>query len=86
MEKTFTFMECTKAQKVVCPYVMLQKGVGHWWDMVKRAYHMEENPLVWTRFKELFLRKCFPLAKRDELEAKFLQLTQGSLSLVEYER
>ena len=54
--------------------------------MVKRAYHTEENPFDWTRFKELFLQKYFPLAKRDEKEAEFLQLTQGSLSLVEYER
>ena len=86
MEKTFTFMECTEAQKVVCASVMLKKGAGHWWDMVKRAYHTGENPLVWTRFKELFLEKYFSLAKRDEKEAKFLQLSQGSLSLVEYER
>lgn len=53
---------------------------------MKKAYHIKENPLVWTRFKELFLKKYFPLTKRDEKEIKFLQLTQGSLSLVEYKR
>lgn len=46
--------------------------------MTKRAYHLEENPLEWDRFKELFIKK--------NEKTKFIKLTQGKLSLVEYEK
>ncbi|KAF3451260.1 hypothetical protein FNV43_RR07355 [Rhamnella rubrinervis] len=35
---------------------------------------------------ELFLKRYFPIVKRDEKEAEFLRLIQGNLSLVEYEQ
>ncbi|KAF3432571.1 hypothetical protein FNV43_RR27311 [Rhamnella rubrinervis] len=54
--------------------------------MTKRAYHTEEHLLEWERFKELFLEKYFSLVKKNEKEAEFVKLTQGKLSLVEYER
>ncbi|KAK4835620.1 hypothetical protein QYF36_012149 [Acer negundo] len=37
-------------------------------------------------FKELFNQKYFPEELRNEKESEFLRLTQGSMSLVEYER
>ncbi|KAF3443402.1 hypothetical protein FNV43_RR13084 [Rhamnella rubrinervis] len=51
-----------------------------------RTYNLEENPMLWNHFKELFLEKYFPIMKQDEKEAEFLRLTQGNLSLVEYKR
>ena len=42
--------------------------------------------MKWTRFKELILQKYFPLVKKNEKEAEFICLTQGNLSLVEYEK
>ena len=46
----------------------------------------EDNPLQWTKFKELFLEKYFSLVKKNEKEVEFITLTQENLSLVEYER
>lgn len=46
LEKTFTFIVYTEAQKVFCASFMLKKVVSYWWDMVKRPYHTDENPLV----------------------------------------
>ena len=45
-----------------------------------------ENPLTWTRFKELFNDKYFPLSMQNAKEVEFLHLKQGNLSRIEYER
>ncbi|KAF3433509.1 hypothetical protein FNV43_RR24611 [Rhamnella rubrinervis] len=51
-------------------------------------YHSDEfhDDSSNEEFKELFLKKYFPFVKRNEKEADLILLTQGNLSLVEYER
>ena len=85
-ELTFELMTYSETQKVICATHMLRDSVMHWWDSTKRAHSIAENPLNWTRFKELFNDKYFPLSIRSTKEAKFLHLKQSNLSLVEYER
>ncbi|KAF3445923.1 hypothetical protein FNV43_RR11100 [Rhamnella rubrinervis] len=82
LEKVLMLMDFTEAQKVVCASFMLKEEARHWWDMVKRAYHTEQNPMVWIQYKTLFLAKFFPLLKQKEKEAEFLSLKQVDLSLL----
>ncbi|XP_021829293.1 uncharacterized protein LOC110769588 isoform X3 [Prunus avium] len=52
-----------------------------WWDEVKKA---EDVSLMdWEGFKTVFYAKYFPA--KDRLEASFLSLEQGSLSVGDYE-
>ena len=81
IKNIFSLMTCNETASY-----MLKIGSSHWWDMTKRAYDTEDNPLQGTKFKELFLEKYFPLVKNNEKEAEFIRLTQGNLSLVEYQR
>ncbi|KAJ4717071.1 Retrotransposon protein, putative, Ty3-gypsy subclass [Melia azedarach] len=48
------------------------------------TYMLKRSASHW--FKELFNEKYFPQSLRDDKEAEFIQLTQGSKSLIEYER
>ncbi|TXG69944.1 hypothetical protein EZV62_004879 [Acer yangbiense] len=45
-----------------------------------------DDQKVACAFKELFNQKYFPEELRNEKESEFLRLTQGFMSLVEYER
>ena len=55
---------------------MLKEGASHWWDIIKRAYHTDEHPMIWALFKTLFLEKYFPRVKREEKETEFVSLKQ----------
>ena len=68
LEKIFLLTDISETQKVVCASFMLKEGASHWWDMIKRAYHTDEHPMMWALFKTLFLEKYFPRVKREEKE------------------
>ncbi|KAH7564913.1 hypothetical protein JRO89_XS09G0065600 [Xanthoceras sorbifolium] len=72
--------------KASCAALMLKGDAGHWWEMTKRGHNTPNNPITWTRFKELFNEKYFSEELKIEKESEFIALTQGTMSLVEYER
>ena len=86
LEKVFNMTDVTETEKVICASFMLKEGASHWWDLIKRAYNIDEQPMMWASFKTLFFEKYFPRVKQEEKEAEFLSLKQGNLTLVEYER
>ncbi|XP_052176687.1 uncharacterized protein LOC127790991 [Diospyros lotus] len=57
----------------------------HWWDSTARS-RPQGHGWTWDQFKELFLKKYYPANIRNQKEAEFLMLKQGSLTLIEYER
>ena len=60
LEKIFLLTDVSETQKVVCASFMLKEGASHWWDMIKRAYRIDEYWMMWALFKTLFLKKYFP--------------------------
>ncbi|XP_022853763.1 uncharacterized protein LOC111375195 [Olea europaea var. sylvestris] len=87
LEGIFKHMNCNDAQKVSCAKFMLTNDAGHWWDSETRIKTAEQlRNLTWDQFKESLMGKYFPQSLRDQKEVEFLQLTQGSLPLGEYER
>lgn len=56
-------MDYSESQKVICAAFMLKMGASHLCDIIKRAYHMEESPIEWIEFKELFLNNYFFVGK-----------------------
>ncbi|KAH7533780.1 hypothetical protein FEM48_Zijuj04G0168100 [Ziziphus jujuba var. spinosa] len=45
MEKIFSFMTWTNAQKVTCAVYMLKQSANHWWEMTSRAWNVERKSL-----------------------------------------
>ncbi|KAF3455727.1 hypothetical protein FNV43_RR00369 [Rhamnella rubrinervis] len=62
-----------------------QEGASYWWVMIKRAYCVDESPML-RAFKTLLYVNYFFRVKREEKEIEFLSLKQRNLSMVEYER
>ncbi|XP_074346492.1 uncharacterized protein LOC141685278 [Apium graveolens] len=70
-------------KKTIFVAFMLKGEANYWWE-AKRA--IEENPVVsWERFTALFLEKYFPKHLEQQMELKFLELEQGSMTFAEYE-
>ena len=85
IERIFNLINCPDARKVACATFMLQHGARHWWDSTARS-RPQGHMWTWEEFKELFLKKYYPTNIRNQKEAEFLMLKQGSMTLVEYER
>ncbi|KAH7564847.1 hypothetical protein JRO89_XS09G0039700 [Xanthoceras sorbifolium] len=79
LEKVFDFINCTDEQKVSCAAFMLKGDAGHWWEMTKRGHNTSNNPITWTRFKELFNEKYFSEELKIEKESEFIALIQGTM-------
>ncbi|XP_038988074.1 uncharacterized protein LOC120112563 [Phoenix dactylifera] len=85
MEKAFRAMECTDEEKVRFATYMLQDRAHHWWMSVERTLASEQEALTWQRFRTAFYSKYFPSSRLRELEREFLNLSQGTMTVDEYE-
>ncbi|XP_062012153.1 uncharacterized protein LOC133728711 [Rosa rugosa] len=86
LEIHFEMMDCTQVELRRVATCLLEGDARFWWDTVKRVTlpaameHME-----WAVFKEKFLEKYFPQVEKDKKELEFIQLTQGKMTVIEYE-
>lgn len=81
IENLFEMMECSEVEKKELAVFLLQGKARYWWAEVKRA--QDVSVMDWEGFKTVFYAKYFPL--KDRLEASFLSLEQGSMSVGDYE-
>ncbi|XP_022854137.1 uncharacterized protein LOC111375533 [Olea europaea var. sylvestris] len=87
LERTFKHLSYTDAQKLLCAEFMLVDATGHWWESASRTrIETQQSNLTWACFKEDVMEKYFPQALRDRKETKFLQLKQGKMALIDYEK
>ncbi|XP_043710389.1 uncharacterized protein LOC122659330 [Telopea speciosissima] len=85
LEKNFTLLNLTDAQKVVCATYQLQGKVDDWWQFAHRIKERDGQPLTWARSQEVFYKKYFPTSLRQRKEEEFLTLEQHNLSVMDYE-
>jgi len=71
-------------QKVRLGTHMLAEEAEYWWINTKRRIEASGDAITWVRFKNEFLKKYFPEDLRNKKEVEFLNLKQGSMSIVEY--
>ncbi|KAL8108297.1 hypothetical protein AgCh_024666 [Apium graveolens] len=84
MERAFELVQLGDDQKTPYATYFLKGEVIYWWDSVKA---MEANQQVsWERFKKLFLEKYYLKYMQNQMELKFLELKQGSMTVLEYEK
>ena len=53
-----------------------------WWDWVKTSRDLEE--ITWAEFHGLFMSKYFPATARHAKAQEFLELRQGTMTVMEY--
>ena len=53
-----------------------------WWDRVKTSRDLEA--MTWAEFHELFMSKYFPATARHAKAQEFLELRQGTMTVMEY--
>ncbi|KAL8145807.1 hypothetical protein AgCh_003815 [Apium graveolens] len=83
MEKAFELVGAGTEQKTKFACYFLKGEANYWWKST-RALEGGEF-ITWERFTELFLEKYFPRYMKNQMEIKILNLTQGDLTVAEYE-
>ena len=53
-----------------------------WWDWVKTSRDLKA--MTWAEFHELFMGKYFPAIGRHAKAQEFLELKQGTMTVMEY--
>ena len=83
VEKILRAMEITSdATKVTLANFQLEGESQLWWDWVRNSRNVET--LTWEEFKELFMGNYFPATARRAKAKEFLELRQGTMSVLEY--
>ncbi|XP_038985537.1 uncharacterized protein LOC120111734 [Phoenix dactylifera] len=85
MEKAFRAMGCTEEEKIRFATYMLQDRAHHWWESVERTMMQDAGYVTWPGFRMAFYSKYFPSSRIRELEREFLSLSQGSMTVEDYE-
>ena len=84
IERIFRVMDCTPAQKVRYGTHMLAVEADDWWLETCQKLEAAGENVTWAVFRREFLRKYFPEDVCGKKEIEFLELKQGSMSVVEY--
>ncbi|MQM10722.1 hypothetical protein Taro_043624 [Colocasia esculenta] len=86
IEKIFRAIRCADEDKVTLATYMLQERADVWWASLKRT-RFEDGAVdvAWDEFVRLFRAKFVPEHIQDRMEQEFLSLTQGSMTVLEYE-
>ncbi|MQM23174.1 hypothetical protein Taro_056237, partial [Colocasia esculenta] len=85
-EKIFRAIRCAEEERVTLATYMVQERADVWWSSVLRTQFAEgAMEVAWTKFVRLFRAKYIPKHVQDRMEQEFLTLTQGSMSVLEYE-
>ncbi|XP_074323496.1 uncharacterized protein LOC141660410 [Apium graveolens] len=83
IKKTFEIVGVENDKKTLFAAYMLKEEANYWWE-AKR--NLEGTTVIsWDRFMEIFLEKYFPRHMEAQMELKFLQLKQDSMTAAEYE-
>ena len=53
-----------------------------WWDWVKTSRDIEA--MTWAEFHELYMGKYFPATTKHAKAQEFLELRQGTMTVMEY--
>ncbi|XP_024199937.1 uncharacterized protein LOC112203162 [Rosa chinensis] len=87
METYFEMMDCNEIEKRKLATFMLKSEARVWWNYTQKT--IDVTTLTWDGFDVtisfIFREKYFPASVREKLEREFLLLTQGKMTVTEYE-
>ncbi|MQM19254.1 hypothetical protein Taro_052255, partial [Colocasia esculenta] len=86
IEKIFRAIRCAEDEKVTLATYMLQERADVWWSSILRT-RFEDGAveIAWDEFVRLFRAKFVLEHIQDKMEQVFLSLTQGSMTMLEYD-
>ena len=83
VERVLEAMEITSNVTKIRLATFQLKGESQvWWDWVKASRNLEA--MMWEEFRELFMGKFFPTSSRHAKAREFLELNQGTMTVLEY--
>ncbi|MQM10412.1 hypothetical protein Taro_043308 [Colocasia esculenta] len=86
IEKIFRAVMCADEDKVTLATYMLQERADVWWaSLLRTRFEDGAIEIDWDEFVRLFRAKFVPEHIQDRKEQEFLSLTQGSMTVLEYE-
>ncbi|MQL76909.1 hypothetical protein Taro_009301 [Colocasia esculenta] len=85
-EKIFRAIRCAEEERVTLATYMLRERADVWWSFVLHTQFGDgAMEVAWTEFVHLFRAKYIPEHVQDRMKQEFLTLTQGLMSVLEYE-
>ena len=82
VEKILEAIEITSnATKIGLAAFQLEGESQVWWDWIKISRDLEA--MTWAELHEFFMRKYFPTTARHAKAWEFLELKQGSMTMME---
>ena len=83
VERVLEAMEITSnVTKIRLATFQLEGESQVWWDWVKASRNLEA--MMWEEFRELFMCKFFPASAKYAKAREFLELKQGTMTVLEY--
>ena len=83
VERILEAMEITSdATRIKLATFQLEGESKIWWDWAKVS--RDPETMTWGEFLELFMDKFFPASARHAKAQEFLELKQGSMTMLEY--
>ncbi|XP_042485925.1 uncharacterized protein LOC122066176 [Macadamia integrifolia] len=79
-------MTLTEEQKLMCADYQLKNEANAWWKSTKPILVALQPNLTWEHFKVEFYNNYFPDSMRERKEIEFMELKQGSNSVLEYQQ
>ncbi|XP_052210449.1 uncharacterized protein LOC127813488 [Diospyros lotus] len=83
IEKHLRTIGCTDAQKVQLATYLLRGAAERWWETARLRFRNREPS--WAEFRELFNANYFLAWVRSQKTYEFIELTQGNMSVAQYE-
>ncbi|XP_034208211.1 uncharacterized protein LOC117621768 [Prunus dulcis] len=85
MERIMEVMAVPQDRKVVLATFFLIRNARHWWESVRRRYR-DPSAITWPVFRAAFDSQYYPQAYQNLKMEEFLQLEQGTMTVLEYEK
>ncbi|XP_034208114.1 uncharacterized protein LOC117621659 [Prunus dulcis] len=85
MERIIEVMAVPQDRRVTLATFFLTRNARYWWESVKRRYR-DPSAITWPVFRAAFDSQYYPQAYQNLKMEEFLQLEQGSMTVLEYEK
>lgn len=84
VERVIDQMQVPEETRVDCVTQLLTESAHSWWETIRERRAGED--LRWGNFREEFEERYYSWQHRKEKEQEFLDLKQGNMTVLEYER
>jgi hypothetical protein len=84
LERAFDVLSVPEDRKTSFGTYRLKGDAKKWWDTLRRVKFADMDVIPWEVFREEFLDTYFPAYVEEQMQREFLELAQGTMSLVDY--